>query len=382
MKLCFVCNEYPPMPHYGIGVFYQSLAEALAKLGVDVWVTGYGRKSHPFVQNGVHVHWLTMPSPLYRSIKIGGFSYSIAGLLRRYHLSLYLNRLVKRQDIQLVESYDFSGPLATKPPCQFVVRLEGAVTVYRYCEGQPHNINPMDRYFEIKQLQAAERLIACSRHIGEATNRALGLNLKFEVIYNAVDAVQFQPQPGLAESNLILYVGNVMWRKGIFDLIKAMPLILEHHPSANLKIAGGIGGAHQNQFNTALAEIPEQARERIEILGQVSHDQLPELYNRASVFVFPSRVEAFGLTCVEAMACGRPVVATQLASGPELIVDGVSGLLADPTNPLDLAEKISSLLGNIELAQRLGNNARQRVLEKFDLRDIGPRNLAFYQSFL
>jgi glycosyltransferase involved in cell wall biosynthesis len=100
------------------------------------------------------------------------------------------------------------------------------------------------------------------------------------------------------------------------------------------------------------------------------------------VFVFPSRVEAFGLTCAEAMACGCPVVATRLASGPELVEDGISGLLADPANPFDLAEKINILLSNTELAQKLGNNARQRVLENFDLRDLGPRNLAFYQSVL
>jgi len=61
-------------------------------------------------------------------------------------------------------------------------------------------------------------------------------------------------------------------------------------------------------------------------------------------------VEAFGLTCAEAMACGRPVVATSLASGPELVEDGISGLLADPRDPAELASKICTLLEDKELA--------------------------------
>jgi glycosyltransferase involved in cell wall biosynthesis len=143
-----------------------------------------------------------------------------------------------------------------------------------------------------------------------------------------------------------------------------------------------VGGIHQEHLSDALADLPENARARVELLGRVPHENLPALYSRASVFVFPSRVDGFGLTCAEAMASGRPVVATSRASGPELVEDGVSGLLADSANSVELAEKINILLEDRELAKKLGTNARQRVLEKFDVRDLGPRNLAFYESIL
>jgi glycosyltransferase involved in cell wall biosynthesis len=112
----------------------------------------------------------------------------------------------------------------------------------------------------------------------------------------------------------------------------------------------------------------------------MTHDAMPAVFNRAAVFVFPSRVEAFGLTCAEAMACGRPVVATTLASGPELVEDGVSGLLADPRDPKQLASRIVDLLLEPDRAEHLGAGARVRALERFDLATLARRNLAYYES--
>jgi len=117
-------------------------------------------------------------------------------------------------------------------------------------------------------------------------------------------------------------------------------------------------------------------------VGKVPHVQLPGVINEASVFVFPSRVEAFGLTCAEAMACGRPIVATNLASGPELIEDGISGLLADPSNPDDLAEKICKLLDDPILAANLGVAARERAVQEFNLHTNLNLNLEYYKSLL
>jgi glycosyltransferase involved in cell wall biosynthesis len=382
MKICFVCNEYPPLPHHGIGVLYKDLAEKLVQMGIEVWVIGYGNRSQPFEQNGVKVHWLYQPYTLKHSIKIGGYPYSIASLIRRHLLSIKVGQLVRSEGIDLVESHDFSGPLAFHPPSKLVVRLSGAVAVYRYAEGRPDEINPVDRHFERQQLQDGDAIIATSDYIGNLTNQALNLHLKYRVIYNGVDTDTFKPVPGTVNPKQVLYVGNILWRKGVFDLLRAAPYIVQKYPDVKIRIAGGVSGIHQRQLDSEIVDLSPEIRQRLEFIGKISYDDLPSLYNQADVFVFPSRVEAFGLTCIEAMACGRPVVATNLASGPELVENGISGLLADPTNPVDLAEKINILLGDPERAQKLGMNARQRVLEKFDLRDLGPRNLAFYQSIL
>jgi glycosyltransferase involved in cell wall biosynthesis len=366
----------------GIGIFVQTMAEELVKLGVDVCVVGYGRKGRrPFVQNGVSIFWLSLPSFLYRTWHLRGYPYSVAHIVRRHILSLQLTRLVREQQIDIVESHDFNGPLAIKPPATLIVRLHGSVSAYRLGEGRPNAIHPMDRHYELKQLRMADHLVAVSRHIGELTSQAFGRSLIYRVIYNAVDTSVFSPQSSASDGS-ILFVGNVMSRKGLFDLIKALPFVLEQHPSVRLKIVGSAGGLHQQHLIKALGDLPEAERSHVELLGKIPHEDLPSLYNRANVFVFPSRVEAFGLTCAEAMACGRPVVATCLASGPELVEDGVSGLLADPSNFEDLAGKINTLLADAGLAHRLGINARQRVLENFDLRDLGQRNVDYYRAVL
>lgn len=383
MNICFVCNEYPPVSGGGIGVFVKTLAEALVKEGVKVFVLGYGYKENqPKSINGVKIHWLHLPNPLYKKVKIGGYPYSIASLIRRHYLSLKLNRLVRMEKIDIVESYDFSGPLAYKPPCPLVIRLHGATTVYRNGEGRPMQINPLDRHFEVKNVKMADHVLAVSSHIGITTNQVMGFDTPYKVIFNCVDTDKFFPQKLDPTPETILFVGNMMWRKGLFDLIHAMPFILEKHPDVRLKVVGGSSGSHREQLEQSLLSIGGAVNKQIDILGKVPHNELPKIFNQASVFVFPSRVEAFGLTCVEAMACARPVVATSLASGPELVEDGVSGLLADPRDPQDLASKICYILENPKLGEKLGLAARQRVLERFDLKDLGHKNLDFYTSII
>ena len=383
MKICFVCNEYPPVPGGGIGIFVKNMAEAFASLGAEAWVIGHGRKVvRPVIQNGVKIHWISLPNILYRKIILGGYPYSIASLIRRHTLSWQLARLVRSQKMDAVETYDFSGPLAFRPECKLVVRLHGSVYVYRHGEGRPNIISPLDRHFEQKQVRMADHVIAVSRHIGEATNQVMQLNRPYQVIHNGVNTDHFSPMPSPTREKQILFAGNIMWRKGVFDLIRAMPLILQRHPDAILSIAGGASGEHLEQLNVELGALHPDIRARIRFPGKVTYEQMPALYHAASVFVFPSRVEACGLTCVEAMACGRPVVATSLASGPELIEDGISGLLADPRSPTDLALKICTILDDPRLAANLGKAARERALECFSLKKLGPENVAFYRSIL
>lgn len=383
IRICFICNEYPPLPHAGIGTQIRDLAERLAALGVGVWVMGYGRRvSGPFEQNGVRVHWLTLPSILSRRVHFRGFTYSFASVIQRQYLSLRLSSLIRRQGVNIVESHDFNGPLAWKPPAALIVRLHGSVAAMRHGEERPLDMNPLDRYYERKQLGLAGRIIAVSKYVGPATEQAFGTPLQHEVIYNGVDTKRFSPRDGEVDPDVVLFAGTIMWRKGVFDLIRAMPRLLERRPSARLVIAGGAAGEHLRLLEKELAQLSPEARKRVTMAGRIDHADLPSVYNRAAVFVFPSRVEPFGLTCAEAMACGRPVVATRLASGPELVEDGVSGLLADPASPDELAAKIGYLLNNPARAEELGRAARARVLERFDLAKLVHRNLACYEDVI
>jgi glycosyltransferase involved in cell wall biosynthesis len=125
--------------------------------------------------------------------------------------------------------------------------------------------------------------------------------------------------------------------------------------------------------------IPADLQERVIFQGTVEHDQLWRILARAAVCVYPSHMESQGIVIVEAMAMGKAVVASNTGPGPEVVEDGVSGLLCNPHQPESIAEKVIQLLRDAELRRRLGAAARQRAVEHFSVEVLVGRNLDFYR---
>lgn len=116
-----------------------------------------------------------------------------------------------------------------------------------------------------------------------------------------------------------------------------------------------------------------------------SNDQLPSQLNKADIFVFPSRPiggweEQFGYAMAEASACGVPVVATNIGSIGEVVIDGKSGFLVEPNNPQQLAEAINKILSDQELAKRMGEFGREYVVKNFGHKIIAGKILNFLNS--
>jgi glycosyltransferase involved in cell wall biosynthesis len=118
---------------------------------------------------------------------------------------------------------------------------------------------------------------------------------------------------------------------------------------------------------------------RNDLMG-ITREDLVRLYNEAQVLVSPSLYEGFGLPAAEAMACGTPVLATTAGAFPEVIEDGVSGLLVPPGDARALADAIDGLMGDAGLRGRLGDEGRRRILDHFSWRKTGERTLALYRQ--
>jgi glycosyltransferase involved in cell wall biosynthesis len=114
-------------------------------------------------------------------------------------------------------------------------------------------------------------------------------------------------------------------------------------------------------------------------LGFVPHDELQHLYARAAVVACPSRREGFGVACLEAMAHGRPVVATAVGGLRDLVVDGETGLVVPPRDPAALRSALERLLGDPELRLRLGSAGRDRARERFSWDAVTEATLAAYR---
>jgi glycosyltransferase involved in cell wall biosynthesis len=211
-------------------------------------------------------------------------------------------------------------------------------------------------------------------------------NRPIEVLPNPVDTQLFRPFPEIPEQDgLIVFTGGLREKKGIRQLLQAMPKIVEKYPSVHLWIHGAdtkdrLTG--QSFLQVLKKEINPAIASQIEFRGVVSHNNLPEINACASVLVYPSWMETQGIVVIEGMSSAKPVVASQTGPGPELIEDGVSGVLCDPHNPDSIADALIHFIGNREIRTIVGKNARERAKELFSLDVLIPRNIKFYEDCL
>lgn len=171
---------------------------------------------------------------------------------------------------------------------------------------------------------------------------------------------------------LVGNVGRLALQKGQRHLIAAMPLLLQRVPRARAIIAGG--GDLEDYLCGLARELG--VAERVQVLGP--RKDVPALMHAIDVLVMPSIWEGFGLVLLEAMAAGRPIVASRVATIPEVVADGETGLLVPAGDPLALAEALALLAEQPALASRLGEAGRERLRRQFSLEKmVGDTELLY-----
>ena len=148
---------------------------------------------------------------------------------------------------------------------------------------------------------------------------------------------------GLADGKIILFVGRIEPLKGVEQLLKAMPY-LQNIPGLRLVIIGG--DEHSQQEIAKLRKLSAELgiQESVTFQGLVKHEQLPYFYSAADACVIPSYYESFGLVALESLACGTPVVATDVGDLKSIIRQGKTGYVVTDNSPRRLADKIALLL--------------------------------------
>lgn len=375
MHICFLCNEYPPWRHGGVGSFTQTLARELVKRGNRATILGLYDCDKILDEHDEGVRVVRIPHA-----KLPGTGFLINGARLRYVL-----RYLHSQDaMDVVEGPELSlSMIPADFPAAKVIRMNGGHQFFAATLGEKPKF--WRSWLERRSFSRADYVCAVSKFVAEKTRRLLDLGqLSIAVLPNPVDTLAFAPQPpDLEKENSILFAGTVCEKKGIRQLVLAMPQIVKAVPSAHLLIAGRdwFDPNTGESFTEKLRRlIPANLAEYITFLGMVEHAALPELMAQASVCAYPSHMEAMPLAWLEALAMGKAVVASQTGPGPEAIEDGVSGLLCDPYDPDSIAEKIILLLKDRELRRRLGQQARQRAIELFSVETLVSRNQEFYSK--
>jgi glycosyltransferase involved in cell wall biosynthesis len=198
----------------------------------------------------------------------------------------------------------------------------------------------------------AHRIIANSSYTRRLCMEATGRD-DISILSPGVDHDRFLPierTPERGSDPIVLFVGAMHPRKGADVLARAISM-LDDLP-ARFIFAGPTGPLEQ----TVRSLVSGYSPERVEFRGQLRSDEVPTLLAEADIFVFPTvwGTEGFGMVAAEAMACGVPVVASRIAAVPEVVLDGETGLLAEPGDPVDLAAKLRLLLQDPGQRRRLG----------------------------
>jgi glycosyltransferase involved in cell wall biosynthesis len=269
-----------------------------------------------------------------------------------------------REGIDLLHSLAFVQPV--------VLHCAGVVTVYDLSFVLFPQRLPSWRRMYLKwgtafSAQRAKRVIAISASTKRDVVRVLDVSeSKVDVVPCGVDE-DFRPMESLAQfealrtkrhlpPQMILFVGTLEPRKNLTTLLRSYALLKRRFDPPPLVLGGPRGWGHEEIFSLA-----EELDLRDEVLfpGYIPREELPLWYNAASLFVYPSLYEGFGLPPLEAMACGTPVIASDTSALPEVVSD--AGLLVEPTDAEGMAEAMQRLLSDGDLRETLRQKGLQRA---------------------
>jgi len=240
--------------------------------------------------------------------------------------------------------------------------------------------------FLYRLLARADRIAVSSPNYIQSSPYLRPLASKCVVIPHGTDLNRFTETGEVARraqeirqrhaTPLVLFVGLLRYYKGLSFLIEAMP-----QTDAKLLVVGqGPKGKEWQALSHQLG-----LEEQVIFLGRVSDEELVALYHACDVFVLPAihRSESWGAVQVEAMACGKPVVCTELGTGTSFVnVHGQTGLVVPPRDSAALAQAILTLLQNEHLRREMGQRARQRALSEFSLPTMVERTIDLYNAVL
>ncbi|MFZ5918895.1 MAG: glycosyltransferase [Chloroflexota bacterium] len=164
-----------------------------------------------------------------------------------------------------------------------------------------------------------------------------------------------------AQGKMVLFVGTLVYLKGVHRLLEAMAIVRKRHPEASLVIVGR--GDYRETLERRAASLGLTAA--VTFAGTMPQNRLRAIMRRCSMLVLPSLSEGLGRVLIEAMACGRPVIGTRVGGIPDLIQEGVNGHLVPPDEAEPLAAKIGDLLAHPEIATEMGGRGRAFVAETF-----------------
>ena len=358
-KFALFSSEYPPHVYGGLGTHVAAITAALAgRVEFDLFVPALG--DYVVDRPGIRLHEVPV-APAANNVELW-LNYCKAAVRVAERAALSVDLIHCHDWMTAVAGIELRASI--RKPLVYNIHLPQAFPGYKALEKLG--------------LVNADLVLVNSRAIERELNDYKLPLPRTEVIPNGVDLETFRPAADWpADDGYVLFVGRLVAQKGVTLLLEALSVVLQRCPETRLLVVG------DGELDLFLKRITRYLGipHRVTFLDWTTGPDLVALYQRARLVVVPSYYEPFGIVALEAMACGRPVIASRTGGLAEIVNDGLNCFLVEVGNHLQLAQRMVQLLKDDERRQFMGQAARERAAE-FSWDTVAAQTLALYESVI
>ena len=385
MKILMLSWEYPPRIVGGIARVVHDLSKRLIKDGHDVTVVTYREENSPYYENdnGVEVYrvdnYMISPNNFIDWI-----------MQMNFNMIAKVNELLaKGMKFDVIHAHDWLVAYTAKT-LKNSYDIPLVSTIHATESGRNKGIHDdTQRYVndtEWMLTYESSEVIVNSNYMKNELQRLFGLPYeKINVVPNGINVnafngierdYNFRRQYAADNEKIILFMGRLVYEKGIQHLIDAMPKILSNYNDAKLIVAGK--GAMLDELKAKVDYMG--LSQKVYFTGYLNSKQVPKMYKCADISVFPSTYEPFGIVALEAMLAGVPTVVSDTGGLNEIIDHGVNGMKSYTGNANSLADSILTLLFDQQLCSEVTKNAKQKVKNEYNWTKLAQDTHFVYQK--
>jgi glycogen synthase len=382
MNIVFVCSEYPydNRPTGGFGTYIDNISQALIKIGNQVTIICLGEKDEIITKSLLKIYvikpvlydlWrLFNKSRITLLVRLGNFlRYPLGFSLRTAYI---LNKIIKEQSVDIIEGGDFGAELffyllfrnKTKP--KTVIKLHTPSFVIREINNEKNILFfRLMKFLEIYCLNKADAIYSPTQSLINKINDDIKLsNIK-------------------RDKNLIIYVGKLQTKKGIFTLVKAIPEIISRMPLVKFILIGPDTYENNLSVKSKLISVlnKKQLKSHVTIIESTYKQKLYTYYQQALITIIPSLWENFPNVLIEASLYGSLVIGTDVGGIKEIYKD-FPDLLITPNDYKALSLKVTDVISTYRHYELIAEKAKGSIIYNYNYDKIGAATISFYVNIL
>lgn len=380
MNIGCLTHEYPPVGGGGSTTIHE-INLRLSRMGYNINVLTTAFRNVPKTENMGNIHIKRLYSHRTEQATPSLDSLVIYALSSTYHALRYYN------ENDIIHAY-FVIPAGI--PGYFMKKIRKKtfiVTIFGADIYDPTRFKlerkSMNSLAIKRILESADIVTTISHDLVSRIKEVYDTNV--EIIHCGVDINKFHPENtervkedlGLDTNKIqLLSVGRLVKRKGLDNLLYALKKVLKEHRDVKLTIIGQ--GPEKERLKEIINRLDLQTN--VSLVGFVDEEQLVKYYQACDIFTLSSLHEGQGCTILEAMGCGKPIVATNVGGIPDSVITNYNGILVPPNNPKNMGDALLTLIEDGDLRSIMATNSRNRAVNKFDWNVIANQISKLYSE--